>query len=1017
MIKRLLLLTLVSACSIMSWGQKQIFLYQEVTDPIATLATNGTMVAMTCENNILGFTNADNQASYFAVNTTDPAVYGVYFTFEATGTSGEYYIKVRHLDGTVMAGPWDSASDPNNGYMNECDGWTTNVTQKLNSDNSTRNSAIWTITKDDNGYYLKSKSRGSYLCPGGKNEYHSTYLGKYAWRFYTLKAGIDMTSSVPNACCYEYDNGQTMTSGGSQVKKTPDNWSISWAGGSDKVEFTTNNWSTEGDNDGSNMKNPFVQVWNGSNAAIPNCTIDHTPVTNLPAGEYRLSIFARSLNKDTDYKCSGTEIYVNSSSVRLSSGKQCKTSDSNKSGKFNHYGIVFNLAEGENLNFGFRLSGANYYFLTYKDVQLTYFPAEGDVTALVASAKAQAIDASSLLSQKQGAAELAALQNAINAINDLDASLDTEETVNAAIAALETAVADSEESIDFYAAVNNEIASCTSKSATFDEDGQDAFDISAITSAYEAGTLADTALADLKNALAAAAKAQTTPMSDMTSAIINASCAEYQGIAQPANISSSAALHVAPDAWTLTYTGEAGNSNVQFCINNWSTEGNSDGSNMKNPYVQYWNGNSDNPALPQANIAHDTVTGLPAGEYTISILGRTLNKDANYRCSGTVFYANGQEVRFSSGKQCNYSNESKTGKYDVYTLNFTLEEGQDLNFGIEVGSGIDYYFLSFKDVSLTYWGDSKDEFVEIPQSVSDGDPATKEVNSGYTQYSGGEINVAIKVLNVDVTGADYVTIKFAEPVNSSIWKVAYNGVQGTEAWNDIPSGATEFVIPIEGTQYAETGILPEITLMTAWGTVTPIKVKGVYKHMMPSVTMTVSASAQYGTFVAPFDVTIPEGVEAYGCFSIENDVLVLSALNGSIPANTPVILYAEEGINQTFYGNGTPYGETVTSGYLTGVFADTQAPVDSYVLQNHNGVVKFYIVDETDYQPTVKANRCYLTLPEATVKSIGFSIADAIANVNVDKTSDGSIYNLAGQKVDSTFKGIVIKNGKKFMNK
>ena len=38
-----------------------------------------------------------------------------------------------------------------------------------------------------------------------------------------------------------------------------------------------------------------------------------------------------------------------------------------------------------------------------------------------------------------------------------------------------------------------------------------------------------------------------------------------------------------------------------------------------------------------------------------------------------------------------------------------------------------------------------------------------------------------------------------------------------------------------------------------------------------------------------------------------------------------------------------------------------------------------------------------------------------IPNVNTDK--DEAIYNLAGQKVDKTYKGIVIKNGKKYLNK
>ena len=40
-----------------------------------------------------------------------------------------------------------------------------------------------------------------------------------------------------------------------------------------------------------------------------------------------------------------------------------------------------------------------------------------------------------------------------------------------------------------------------------------------------------------------------------------------------------------------------------------------------------------------------------------------------------------------------------------------------------------------------------------------------------------------------------------------------------------------------------------------------------------------------------------------------------------------------------------------------------------------------------------------------------------IAPVKAVKAGNGLIYNLAGQRVDATYKGIVIKNGQKFMQK
>ena len=43
--------------------------------------------------------------------------------------------------------------------------------------------------------------------------------------------------------------------------------------------------------------------------------------------------------------------------------------------------------------------------------------------------------------------------------------------------------------------------------------------------------------------------------------------------------------------------------------------------------------------------------------------------------------------------------------------------------------------------------------------------------------------------------------------------------------------------------------------------------------------------------------------------------------------------------------------------------------------------------------------------------------ATGIKNVKAAKANDGARYNLAGQKVDASYKGIVIMNGKKFIQK
>ena len=55
------------------------------------------------------------------------------------------------------------------------------------------------------------------------------------------------------------------------------------------------------------------------------------------------------------------------------------------------------------------------------------------------------------------------------------------------------------------------------------------------------------------------------------------------------------------------------------------------------------------------------------------------------------------------------------------------------------------------------------------------------------------------------------------------------------------------------------------------------------------------------------------------------------------------------------------------------------------------------------------------------VSSIEITPVEAVTGIqnvkNAAEAEDGAIYNLAGQKVDAAFKGLVIKNGKKFVNK
>lgn len=173
--------------------------------------------------------------------------------------------------------------------------------------------------------------------------------------------------------------------------------------------------------------------------------------------------------------------------------------------------------------------------------------------------------------------------------------------------------------------------------------------------------------------------------------------------------------------------------------------------------------------------------------------------------------------------------------------------------------------------------------------------------------------------------------------------------------------------------------------------------------------------AKWATFVAPFDVTIPDGVTAYTITGVSGTSLVKEVVETTIPANKPVLLNSESEVNQTFYGKavaGTP-----TNGLLTGVYVDnTPATVGTYVLEKHSTDVNFYKVEGAGI--VINANRAYLTVP-VSVKMFSLDEDEeptAIEGIDIAAEEYDAIYTPTGVKVESLQKGlnIVVKGEKSY---
>lgn len=178
-------------------------------------------------------------------------------------------------------------------------------------------------------------------------------------------------------------------------------------------------------------------------------------------------------------------------------------------------------------------------------------------------------------------------------------------------------------------------------------------------------------------------------------------------------------------------------------------------------------------------------------------------------------------------------------------------------------------------------------------------------------------------------------------------------------------------------------------------------VENSFTAVSASYNANVSASLGYKTLVLPYNCAVPAGFKAWEVASVVGNTLNMQEVS-SITADKPVIL---EG-NGTAAMNAanvsiTVSGAELENAELVGTYQEIDAPVGSYVLQNHDGNVAFYEV--VDVQPKVGAFRAYLKNQVSGSKKmiINFGTATAIMDVEsglVEKAEavygiDGTVQN------------------------
>lgn len=378
-----------------------------------------------------------------------------------------------------------------------------------------------------------------------------------------------------------------------------------------------------------------------------------------------------------------------------------------------------------------------------------------------------------------------------------------------------------------------------------------------------------------------------------------------------------------------------------------------------------------------------------------------------------------------------------------------------------------------------------DGLVEIAQSQGkDLDTFTRAElveGEGYNTYTvNGDLNIAIKMMNIDVKGCDYIVIKFAEPVAAG-WHLAFWSNQDLV---DVPAGATEFKYVFADDPkcgVSADGILPQICMMTFFGGFqAPLvaKVEGIYKHVEPvhtwnftkwseATVANLKADAAASKVVGWSDVEKKADAEAGNDApeaTKDNCFWAVIAEGGELTANGEVIEELKGlQFGATFAGNRslaiavnyptTSLGTYAGPAYLwlggknfecftiPAVKGGTtiKMGVESHKLTDARGVQLF--AGETELKDAagnaVAAPKTYTEQTWVVPEGNAFDIVvkntngchiyfidaeqdeQTLTSINTVKSSinDGVIYNLNGQKVSKALKGLFIINGKKVVIK
>ena len=330
---------------------------------------------------------------------------------------------------------------------------------------------------------------------------------------------------------------------------------------------------------------------------------------------------------------------------------------------------------------------------------------------------------------------------------------------------------------------------------------------------------------------------------------------------------------------------------------------------------------------------------------------------------------------------------------------------------------------------------------------------TGNIGAAFTKYTAA---------NENLTSIDFGTVELKE---NQIPSEANGTTQATPlaiTWTPADGKAVKFIAK---TAFAdeEKGAASKVTLTTslAVGKLYGFSEANVYNVIFNSAATAVeievahkNATNYYGSFCyagVNFKIAKAQNngkVMVYGAYVDQSDNTVymdqLKVIGGYyyVPAGAPVIIKSTTGdkvkaeFNSEAGKNSMNYVKSSTDTQSEIQVADENTVATTEAAKGDNaGFTLLYLYPFKDFDlywntlipsATVPAGTFYLRANTALMKSgarinvvwlDGSEEATAIQVVKKVAEADGAIYNLAGQKVNASYKGVVIKDGKKYIQK